>query len=313
MNKFAALLPMTAGILWGCVGVFLRKLTAFGMDNCTILFARMVIGVILMLAGILIVDKSLLKIRPRDIGIIVMGAIIGNLGLSYFYNEAMNRLTLSFAAVILCTFPIFVMFFAAIMFKEKITKRKIVCMLLAIAGCVLVSGLLEDAAGVKWSAAGVMIGILSSFCYSLYSIFSKLIMQRGYSAITITFYFMLIIAIVLIPFANWKIIGDFVSQSPAGNTLFLVAHSAFTAVLPYVIYTMAFIYMDAGKAAILASLEPVAATVFGAIFFTEYPTILSICGMLLTITALSVLCLPEKNSKSKEKSINSESENSEAV
>ena len=294
MKRFAALLPLTAGILWGCVGVFVRRMTAFGMDNSTILFARMSLGVVIMLAGMLLVKRELLQVRAKDTGIIIFGAIAGNLGLSYFYNEAMNQLTLSFAAVLLSTFPIFVMFFAAVLFKEKITGRKVLCMTIAIAGCVLVSGFLEAKGAITWTAAGVAVGVASSFCYGLYSIMSKLIMQRGYHSITITFYFMLTISVVLIPFADFGIIGEFVAQAPAANGLLLLGHSALCAVIPYVIYTMSFNYMDSGKAAILAAIEPVAAMVFGVIFFEEIPTILMVTGMFLTIAALSVLCLPEK-------------------
>lgn len=294
MKKFAALLPLTAGALWGSVGIFVRKMTAFGMDNSTILFARMFLGVLIMLAGLLVLKREFLQVKAKDIGIIIFGAVTGNLGLSYFYNDAMNRLTLSFAAVLLSTFPIFVMFFAAILFKEKITHRKVLCTGLAITGCVLVSGFLEANGEITWTAAGIAAGVAASFCYGLYSIMSKMIMQRGYHSITITFYFMLVISAVLAPFTDFRMIADFVTAAPVGNTALLLGHSALCAVIPYVIYTMSFNYMDSGKAAILAAIEPAAAMIFGVLFFNEIPTILMVCGMLLTIAALSVLCLPAK-------------------
>ena len=294
MKQFAALLPVMAGVLWGSVGVFLRKMTAFGMDNSTVMFARMSFGIVIMFVGFLVVDKSLLKLRKKDLAIILLGAIGGNLGLSYLYNEAMNRLTLSFAAVLLSTFPIFVIFFAAILFKEKVTGRKVICMCVAIVGCVLVSGFLEGSSAVSWTAVGVAAGIASSFCYALYSITSKVILQRGYHSLTITFYFMLLVGLVMMPFTEFHVLGEFIKAAPAGKTIFLLSHSALCAVVPYVIYTMSFKYMDAGKVAILAAIEPAAAMVFGAVFFNEIPTVLMVGGMFLTIAALSVLCLPEK-------------------
>ena len=294
MKRFAALLPITAGVLWGSVGVFVRKMTAAGMDNFTMMFIRMSLGVLLMLAGLLMVNRDMLKLKAKDIGIVIFGAVAGNLGLSFFYNEAIIKLSLSFAAVLLSTFPIFVMFFAAILFKEKITGRKVICIILAIAGCVLVSGFLESQGQITWTVAGVAVGVIASFCYGLYSVVSKMIMQRGYHSITITFYFMLVIAIVMAPFADFGVLGGFMAQAPVGNTVFLLMHSALCAVIPYVIYTMSFNYMDSGKAAILAAIEPVAAMVFGVLFFHEIPTILMVGGMILTIVSLAVLCMPEK-------------------
>lgn len=294
MSRFAALMPITSGIMWGSVGVFMRKLDAFGMDNFTVLFVRMTFGVMLMFAGIILVNKNLLKVRKKDIGLMLLGAIGGNFGLSYFYNEAMIRLSLSFAAVLLSTFPIFVMFFAAILFKEKITGRKIICIFIAITGCVLVSGFLEAKGEITWTAAGVAIGVAASLCYGLYSVFSKMLSERGYHSITITFYFMLVIGVVATPFADFGMVGEFIKAAPAANIAFLFLHSAICAVIPYVIYTMSFRYMDSGKAAILAAIEPAAATVFGAVFFNEIPTVLMITGVFVTISALVVLCMPEK-------------------
>ena len=60
-------------------------------------------------------------------------------GLNYCYNEAINQLTLSLAAVLLSLSPIFVMILSAFLFHEKITLKKVGCTALAIAGCILVS------------------------------------------------------------------------------------------------------------------------------------------------------------------------------
>lgn len=63
---------------------------------------------------------------------------------------------------------------------------------------------------------------------------------------------------------------------------------------PYVFYTIALNHMDAGKASILCSCEPVAAMIFGMIFFDEMPTILSIVGLIIVLVALAMLVLQGK-------------------
>ena len=45
----------------------MRTLDAFGFDNCTMIFIRIVVAVLLLFFGILIIDKSMLKIKARDI------------------------------------------------------------------------------------------------------------------------------------------------------------------------------------------------------------------------------------------------------
>lgn len=285
--------------MWGATGVFTRVLNGYGMNNATILETRMLLGTVILAVGCLLADPSLLKIRKKDIWVFAGGSVLGNFGLSYFYTEAINQLSMAFAAVLLCTFPIFVMLLSVPLFKERITAKKIGCMALAFVGCVFVSGLFEGGASVSWSAAGVAIGILAAFCYALYSIFSKLAKEREYSSITITFYFMMLITFLLAPMTDWKLMAAYVMEAPAANGLFLLGHSLCAAVVPYVIYTFALAYMDAGKASVLATSEPVAAMLFGYLLFAEVPSLLMLFGMILTIAAIIILSLPEKERKLK--------------
>ena len=71
-------------------------------------------------------------------------------------------------------------------------------------------------------------------------------------------------------------------------------HSLCTAVCPYAFYTVALDYMEAGKASILCSCEPVAAMVFGFSFFREISTVLSIAGLIIVLIALAMLVLSDK-------------------
>lgn len=294
MKKLILILPVLSGIMFGAAGVFVRKLTGAGMNSATVLFVRTLFAMLEMLIFILIYDRKLLKVKPRDIPIFLGTGIIGMLGLNLCYNEAIGRLTLSLSAVLLSTAPIFVMIFAAFLFKEKITVKKIVCILLAIAGCVLASGLLEQG-GVALSGGGVLFGVAAAVFYALYSIFSRLATDRGYHTYTVIFYSVLFTSLALIPFAKYSVIGDFVGAAPAGNVLFLLFHSLCTSVLPYIFLTLALNHAEAGKVSILASGgEPIAAVVFGILFYAEIPTVLMIVGLIIVIAALTILCLKPK-------------------
>ena len=148
----------------------------------------------------------------------------------------------------------------------------------------------------SWSAIGIIIGLMAAVFYALYSVFSKVAMERDYHVFTITFYSILIASVVLLPFTDWQCLGDFVSKAPLGNMIFLIVHSLCTSVLPYVLFTLSLNYVEAGKASILtAGGEPSAAMLFGLIFFAEMPTMLSFAGLVITIAALSFLCAADNN------------------
>ena len=108
------------------------------------------------------------------------------------------------------------------------------------------------------------------------------------------FYSMVAIAVVLLPFTQWGHIAHYITVNPVRNTLFMLMHSLCTAVCPYAFYTVALDHMEAGKASILCSCEPVAAMVFGFFFFREIPTVLSIAGLIIVLIALAVLVLSGK-------------------
>lgn len=292
MKKIVWIFPILSGVMFGAAGVFVRTLSSFGFDNGTIIFARVFFAMIILAMVILVQDRNLLKINIKDLPIFIGTGIIGMLGVNLFYNEAIDNLTLAVSAVLLSTAPVIVVLLAAVIFKEKITKRKVVCMMLAIFGCILATGMLEESVSI--SLYGIIIGIGSALFYALYSIFSRMASNKKYDTYTIIFYSVVLISIVMAPFADLKVISDFAMDNPVNNVFFLFFHSICATVLPYVFLTVGVKHMEAGTASILASgMEPVAAVIFGMLFYAEIPTMLMIVGLIVTIVALTFLCKVE--------------------
>lgn len=301
MKQLLYLMPIISGAMWGSAGIFVRKLTELGMNSYTVVSVRVVLAVLILAVWLGIYDKDLLKIKLKDLWIFVAGGVVGMFGLNICYNFAISELSLSLAAVLLSLSPVFVLFMAAILFKEKITSKKVICMTIAIAGCVLASGVLESASTMRWSVKGIIVGTIGAFFYGLYGIISKTAMERGYHAFTTTFYCLLMVMLVVIPLTNWKLATNVVVANPVKMSVFLVIHSLCTSVLPYILYTFSIRYIDAGMASILASGEPVAAMIFGVIFFSEIPTVLSVVGIVLVIVALALLSMPDKKRRRSDK------------
>lgn len=284
------ILPVIAGVLWGTSGIFVRTLSAYGMDPQTMLLTRVAMGTVIMAIALLIYDRELLKVKIRDIGLMIGCAITGTLGLNICYVRAIEDLSLSLAAVLLSLSPVFVIFMAAVLFKEKLTKSKLFFTALALAGCLMVSGILE-ADGLRWTWIGIFLGLGSAVFYAMYSIVSKMTMHRGYGVLTIIFYSMFIVVLALLPFADWGITIKYISEKPVVHILFLVVYALCTSILPSVIFTFALKHAEAGKVSILASGgEPVAAAIMGMLVFGEMPTVLSAIGLVVTIVALGLLC-----------------------
>lgn len=112
---------------------------------------------------------------------------------------------------------------------------------------------------------------------------------------------MTVIAIVLLPFTQWSHIFKFIAVSLVTHAPFMIIHSLCTAMFPYAFYKVALNHMNAGKASILRSCEPVAAMIFGTIFFYEMPTVLSIIGLIIVLVAITMLAIQGKEKETIEK------------
>lgn len=290
MKKMYLILPVLAGIMFGSAGIFVRTLTAEGFDNITVLFTRTAFATLEMAIFIFIYNRRLFRIKIKHLPIFLGTGLLGMMGLNLCYNNALNGLTLSMAAVLLSTAPVFVMLLAAVIFKEHVTSQKIICMFIMIAGCVLASGLLENSSGIDVSISGILFGVGAAFFYAMYNIFSKIATEKNYDTYTVIFFSVLIISIGLIPFADFPEIGMFIMKKPITNILFLLIHSLITSVLPYIFLTVALLHAEAGKVSILSSGgEPIAAVVFGILVYGEIPSILMLAGLAVVILALLLL------------------------
>ena len=291
-KKIYLILPIISGILYGSSGIFVRTLTQNGIDATTLLFLRFSIAIPVMVIAILATDKKQLKIKLTDIKLLIITAM-GIIGLNILYNIAMNTISLSIAAVLLSSDPVFVLIIAYLIFKEKITKSKVLSIILVLIGCILTTGLIEGNAS-NVTGIGIIGGIGAAIFWAIYMMGSKKALENGLHTYTILLYSILINTIVLIPFTSFNQITTFVNADMLGNTIFLILHSTLSFAIPYILLTVSIKYIDSGSASIFASgAEPLAALIFGMLFYSEIPTILMFSGIILTIIALAILSKSE--------------------
>ena len=275
---------IAAGTLWGFMGFFRRTLDTMGLSASNCIAVRCIVAAILFAITMLIADRKAFKIKLRDAWCFVGCGIVSLLVFGLCYFKAMDYMSLSNAAILLYTAPCFVIIISAVLFKEKITPKKIAAMLMAFAGCCLVSGI---GTGDEISAIGLVLGLCSGLCYALYSIFSRFAINRGYSAFTINFYSCLLAGIGATAVGGTDFI-PLISLTPS-NLLFAVATGLVTCFLPYLLYTYGLIGIENGKASIMASIEPVVATLCGVFIYNEGLTVMSTIGILLVLSAIVML------------------------
>lgn len=293
MKKIYLLLPALAGLMFGSTGFFVRNLTENGIDPTTLLFLRFSIATVIMFICVILTDKSLFKIKKEYLPYFLIAAI-SILGINLCYNGSINTIQLSLAAILLSTSPIFVIIGAYFTLAEKITLKKLGAMLLAIIGCILVSGLLEKGIG-SVSLIGIAGGVGAAIFCAIYTLDSTKVINKGCHTYSILFFSLIIIVALLPPFTDFGQINSYISINPLSNIVFLILHSFVSFALPYICLTTALNYVESGTASILlAGCEPIAALILGIVFYFEIPTVLMLCGLVIVIVALVILCRPFK-------------------
>ena len=292
MKKLPALYIILAGCLWGTMGLFVRRLNAMGLGSMEIVVLRCILSAVILFAVTLIKDRKLLVIRKKNIPPLVASGWASILFFYYCYFSTISLMSLSAAAILLYTSPIFVMLLSLVFFKEKLTVRKIIALLMAFGGCCLVSGIATSDTTI--TLQGLLLGLGSGLGYALYSIFSRVSLNQGLDSITITNYTFLFAAIGGIFLADLGALGEVYQEFGAGFLGFAVFYTVVTTVLPYLLYTKGLSQIENGPASVMAAIEPVVATILGFVVFSETPTLSAILGILLVLLALVLLNINPK-------------------
>lgn len=275
-----------AGILWGLISLFLKPLSLAGFDMLQITALRGIFSFLLLFVFLIIKNPSLLKIELRDLWIFFGTGVLSLSFFSICYFKTILNAGAGIAVILLYTSPIFILFLARLIFKEKINSRKIIALILTFIGCILVSGIIGSGKGV--SIKIFLIGLCSGFGYALYSIFSRFALKK-YNSITITFYTLLFSGISLMPFLRFSsqsinLIGE--------NLIYILGISVLCTILPYILYSYGLSGLETSKAAILVTIEPLVGTLIGFLIFKEEFNFIKLIGMLLIF--LSVIILEKK-------------------
>ncbi len=285
-KKADLILIVIAACFWGSMGIFVRRLAAYGFDSIQIVSIRVTLAALIFCLLLFIQGRSGFRISLRDIPLFIGLGIGSILFFTVCYFSAITIMPLSTAAILLYTSPIWIVLMSALFFHEKMDGKKVLALLLAFGGCVLVSGI----SGEGITFIGLLLGLGSGLGYGLYSILGTVALRK-YSPYTVTTYTFVIAAV-----GSWVICrpADMLSKFEKADDLtglvFLCILTALiTAVIPFLAYTLGLRSVEAGKAGIIATIEPVVATIVGIICFSETLTLLSGTGIILVLAAVIIL------------------------
>lgn len=300
MKKYLSFVSVVlAAVFWGCMPLFANALTELGFQPVQKTAIRMTVGAITFLLFLLVRSPAVLRVRVRDLPLLFVMGAFSTFAMSALYFLAIEKTSSAVAAVLLYTSPIFILLASVALFHEKLNFKKVLSLILVVGGCVFVSGIFNGGAG-GFHLGGSIAGILSGICYASYSIFGTFALRR-YSSATVTVYSFLFAAATAWLFADIPSFALTVSSLPnvGWAVLVMIGLGVVTATLPFSLYTYGLSYMEAGRAGILACIEPMTATLISVLILREPCSLLQWLGIVMILSAVILLQVSSKHTKEK--------------
>lgn len=287
------LMVLTAGALWGTIGFFATLLSNLGLGAAPVAFFRLLSASIMLALILLVKGKGirLFKISRRGLISCMLVGFVSQAFYNVCYMNAIEQGGMATAAVFLYTSPIYVALISRILFKEALTKNKILAILINIVGCIItVTG--GDFSTMKLSIFGLIMGILAGFTYALLPILSRTGADKEDPFIS-AFYGQAFGALLL--FFLIRPYNGIGAEFSLQMLLVLIGFGIVPSAMGYIVY-----YAGIGKVIetsripVLASVETVVAAVVGLVVFGQGLSLMKVIGIALVLCSIAVMNMTKK-------------------
>lgn len=283
-NGYQILLPVTV-MIWGSLYVAGRAVMEH-MPALFLLFLRFSVSAVLLLG--LAGAKKIEKIRREDRWEMFLVGFLG-----YFLSNAALLLGIqysnaSFASLINAMSPIFISIFAVLLLGEKMDKRDIISLFIAVAGAVIIIGNPGD----SYSVFGILSSIVSLIVWSYTMIHIKKLTAK-YDPVMVTGCGMGIAAVLSLPASllYMKVSGEAVEMRTDLILPVLYICVICTAV-SHVMWNYALKRTDATKCAAYYPIQPLTSMVLGILLLHEHISMNFILGAVLVLAAMAIHASP---------------------
>ncbi|MGI6703737.1 MAG: DMT family transporter [Clostridia bacterium] len=255
---------LTTGIVWGTAGFFVRTLFDAGFTPLQVTVYRTVAMALATALIIFCYDRKLFRINKKDLRYIIPMGLFGT-ALGYLtYNIAMMHTTLAIASMLTYTNPIYTTLLAALIFKERVYRGKVVGLALLIAGCSLLVKV-YDAAFFDLNAVGIVNGLMTGLFVSISALCAKRV-TRDYHPLTSVFYNFVVGATFLLAFSfPWQPVAG-IGPKAAFSLLYL---AFIPGVLAFFLYMYSVKRIEVSQTESCVAIEPVMAGIVGFLLFNE--------------------------------------------
>ncbi len=273
---FGILLIVISAASFGTLAIFGRYVYDDGMNIYTVLLLRFGISASFMTV-ILLLRKEHFP-RGKILGQLVGMGALGYVGQSFMYLTAINYASAGLVALLLYLYPFFVAILATIFLREKITRVKILALILALIGTALTVG------PVSGQLIGVLMAITAALIYSIYIIVGTNVMKHVTAVQSSTVIFASAGAV----YGLLTLINGVQFPASSSGWLAMLGIIIISTIIPVVTFLAGLERIGPTNAAMLSTLEPVVTVLLAAWLFGEklLPIVMLGGGIILVAVVL---------------------------
>lgn len=268
--------------IWGSLGLFRR---AIPLPSSVLAFVRGVAGSLFLILFVKArggrVNAGMTRKQIAWFG--TAGAIMAFNWILLF--DAYNYTSVAVATLCYYMMPVFVTLASALLFGEKLTARKLLCVAVCVAGMLLVTGVAEGDAPTGSEIRGIVMGLAAAVLYSTVVLMNK--KMPGMDAYEKTIVQLIGAAVIMVPYI--LVTEDVTALSLDGRgalMLFIVA--AFHTGIAYALYFGCMDDLKAQTVAIFGYVDPIVAVLLSAFVLGEPLSALGVLGVVLVLGAAVV-------------------------
>ncbi|SHH46738.1 DMT family transporter [Clostridium grantii] len=267
-----------AMIIWGSLGLFVKNIE---MPSMEIAFFRAIIATFILLSiGIIKKDLNIRNYSKMNLILLMASGIAMGFNWVLLF-QAYKFTSISNATLSYYFAPVFVVMAAPIVLKEKLSIKKILSVLVALGGLVLI---INNGAGETLGKGndfiGIAYGLSAAVLYATVIFLNKRVV--GLTGFERTIVQLAASVVVLIPFV---IVRNNINFSGSNSLIFMIIVGVVHTALAYILYFSGIKDTEVNTAAMLSYIDPISALLLGALVLGEGITIWQICGGVMILGA----------------------------
>lgn len=247
MGYFVVIL---AGVIWATGGLIVRVLSNYGFQAMTIAFVRLLVAWLFSTLFVVVTRRPVFKVKRRDLLFFAILGFIGSAGSQPLYIWTVTLTTVSVAAILNYTSPVFVTILARVFLGERITPAKAVALGITVAGLVLVTGVYRVDSPV--SALALAVGTASGFCYGSYTLLLKKTVADRTDPFVIQWWSMAL-GLPFMALYAWREMSAFSWSLPPAAYAAAILSGAGPGFAAFILFTLGIGRVQASRASIVAT------------------------------------------------------------